>query len=155
MVITVPTTLVCRQSQTAMDGVGSSDLWKNCEPSNAGTLTTGGTVISTRTKCLLLRLAGKDVLKFCLNYSRLFRHWSLGAEAMDCQEIEPTNRGENRRRRRLNCEGEVTVSSKDGFMPGQTLDISESGLSATLPVETSSGRDCRTEDQTSDDTCNQ
>ena len=56
-----------------MDGVRSSDLWRNCEQSSAGTLTIGGKVIQKHTRRLLLRPAEKGVLKFCLNYSPLFR----------------------------------------------------------------------------------
>lgn len=54
---------------------------------------------------------------------------------MDRHEIEPDDRGKNRRQRRLNWEGEVTISSKNGFMPGRALDISESGIFAVLPVQ--------------------
>lgn len=51
------------------------------------------------------------------------------------QQIEQNNRRETRGHRRLEWEAEVTVRSESGLLPGQTLDISESGLSAILPVE--------------------
>src|SRR5580700_10678001 len=51
MVIIVPTTVVCRYSPITMGGIELSYLWGNCEPSNAGTLTTGGTIIRKHTKC--------------------------------------------------------------------------------------------------------
>jgi hypothetical protein len=54
---------------------------------------------------------------------------------MDRQEIEPENRREGRRERRLQWEVEVTIRSKEGLLPGRALDISESGMSAILPVE--------------------
>jgi hypothetical protein len=54
---------------------------------------------------------------------------------MDRQEIEHKENTENRRHRRLKLEAEVTIRSKDLFLPGRTLDISESGMSAILPVE--------------------
>jgi hypothetical protein len=54
---------------------------------------------------------------------------------MDRQETQPKDRSENQRQRRLKWEGEVTIRSKDAFLPGRTSDISESGMSAILPVE--------------------
>jgi hypothetical protein len=51
------------------------------------------------------------------------------------QEIEHEGRREKRRHRRLELEAEVTVRSENGLGQGRTLDISESGLSAILPVE--------------------
>lgn len=64
----------CSQPQTTTDGLGSSDLLRSCEQLNAGTLITGRNVTPKRMKRLLLWPAEKDALKFCLNYSRLFRH---------------------------------------------------------------------------------
>ena len=54
---------------------------------------------------------------------------------MDHEEIKPEDDGEKRRQRRFRRESEMTIRSKDGFLPGRTLDISESGISALLPVE--------------------
>ena len=52
------------------------------------------------------------------------------------QQIEPQgNKSETRRHRRLELETEVTVYSERGVVPGRTLDISESGIAAILPVE--------------------
>jgi hypothetical protein len=45
------------------------------------------------------------------------------------------NNGETRRHQRLELETEVTVHLESGEVPGRTLDISESGISAILPVE--------------------
>jgi hypothetical protein len=45
------------------------------------------------------------------------------------------NKGETRRHERLELETEVTVYLQSGMIPGRTLDISESGMSAILPVE--------------------
>lgn len=45
------------------------------------------------------------------------------------------NNGETRRHQRLELETEVTVHLESGEVPGRTLDISESGMSAILPVE--------------------
>lgn len=54
---------------------------------------------------------------------------------MDHQEIEHKEKTENRRHRRLALETEVRIRSENGFLPGRTLDISESGISAILPIE--------------------
>ena len=54
---------------------------------------------------------------------------------MDRQEIEHKEETENRRHRRLELETEVRIRSANGFVPGRTLDISESGISAILPIE--------------------
>jgi hypothetical protein len=54
---------------------------------------------------------------------------------VDTQEIAQGNKGKKRRYERLELETEVTVYSKSGMMPGRTLDISESGMSAILPIE--------------------
>jgi hypothetical protein len=54
---------------------------------------------------------------------------------MDRQEIEPKEKTENRRHRRLEWETEVTIRSTNESLPGRTLDISESGMSALLPTE--------------------
>jgi hypothetical protein len=45
------------------------------------------------------------------------------------------NKGKMRRHERLALETEVTIYSESGMIPGRTLDISESGMSAILPVE--------------------
>jgi len=54
---------------------------------------------------------------------------------MDTQEVVSGNRRENRRHRRLRLEAEVTIRSEGGLVPGRTLDVSESGMAAVLPVE--------------------
>jgi len=54
---------------------------------------------------------------------------------MGRQEIEQNKNSENRRHGRLELETEVTIRSANGFLPGRTLDISASGMSAILPVE--------------------
>jgi hypothetical protein len=54
---------------------------------------------------------------------------------MDRQEIEPKEKTENRRHRRLEWETEVTIRSANESLPGRTLDISESGMSALLATE--------------------
>jgi hypothetical protein len=54
---------------------------------------------------------------------------------MDRQEIEQNEQTENRRHRRLELETEVRIRSGNEFLPGRTLDISEAGVSAILPVE--------------------
>lgn len=52
------------------------------------------------------------------------------------QQIEAqSNKSETRRHWRLELETEMTVYSESGVVPGRTLDISESGVSAILPVE--------------------
>jgi hypothetical protein len=51
------------------------------------------------------------------------------------QEIEPEEKTENRRHRRLEWETEVTIRSANESVPGRTLDISESGMSALLHTE--------------------
>ncbi len=50
------------------------------------------------------------------------------------QQIEQGNKP-TRRHQRLELETEVTVYSESGLFPGRTLDISESGMAAILPVE--------------------
>jgi hypothetical protein len=54
---------------------------------------------------------------------------------MDSQEIEQGNKRDTRRRRRLELEAELTVHSESGIVPGRTLDISESEMSAILALE--------------------
>ena len=54
---------------------------------------------------------------------------------MDRQAIEHNENTENRRHRRLELETEVRIRSANGSLPGRTLDISELGMSAILPVE--------------------
>lgn len=56
---------------------------------------------------------------------------------MDHEGIDRGDNKESRSRRqpRLKWEAEVTIRSKGELLPGRTLDISESGLSAILPVE--------------------
>jgi len=51
------------------------------------------------------------------------------------QQSEPGNTSNTRRHQRLELETEVTVYSESGVVPGRTLDISESGIAAILPVE--------------------
>ena len=66
---------------------------------------------------------------------------SKGEQPVDHQEGEYETRRENRRQPRFQWESEVTIRSKDGFfLPGRTLDISESGISALLPVELQVGQ---------------
>jgi len=54
---------------------------------------------------------------------------------MDRQDVRSENRRENRRHRRFPLEAEVTILSEGGLVPGRTLDVSESGTAAILPVE--------------------
>jgi hypothetical protein len=58
---------------------------------------------------------------------------------MDRQEIEHEESNEKRRHPRLELEAEVTVRSEKGLVPGRTLEISMSGMSAILPVELPEG----------------
>ncbi|HKN16199.1 MAG TPA: PilZ domain-containing protein [Candidatus Sulfotelmatobacter sp.] len=51
------------------------------------------------------------------------------------QGEQDDNKSERRRHQRFELETEVTVHSGSGFFPGQSLDISESGMTAILPVE--------------------
>jgi hypothetical protein len=60
---------------------------------------------------------------------------SKGEQPVERQEIEAEDRRGKRRHRRLELEAEVTVRSENGLVPGQSLDISESGMSVVLPVE--------------------
>jgi hypothetical protein len=60
---------------------------------------------------------------------------SKGEQAVERQEIEPEDRRGKRRHRRLELEAEVTVRSESGLVPGRSLEVSESGMSAILPVE--------------------
>ena len=46
---------------------------------------------------------------------------------------------EQRRHQRFELEAEVTVRTDSGLFPGRTHDISESGMSAILPVELREG----------------
>jgi hypothetical protein len=52
---------------------------------------------------------------------------------------------EKRRHRRLELKAEVTVRSESGAVPGQTLDISESGMSVILPIELHVGKTVKLE----------
>ena len=54
--------------------------------------------------------------------------------ALDRQETMPHARTENRRHPRLELEAELILWSESGLVPGRTLDISESGVSAILAV---------------------
>lgn len=54
---------------------------------------------------------------------------------MDRQEIEHKEKTEKRRHRRLEWETEVTIRLANESLPGRTLDISRSGMSALLPTE--------------------
>jgi hypothetical protein len=60
---------------------------------------------------------------------------------MEYQDVDLSREAlENRRHPRSKLELDVTVRSKQaGLVPGRTLDISEFGLSAILPVELSVG----------------
>jgi hypothetical protein len=47
-----------------------------------------------------------------------------------------TDKSENRRHSRLEVEADVIIQSQElGFIPGRTVDFSEGGLAAVLPVE--------------------
>jgi hypothetical protein len=59
---------------------------------------------------------------------------------MGIEEIKPEDKRESRRQRGFKWESEVTIRSKEGFPPGRTPDISESGISALLPVELQAGQ---------------
>lgn len=48
---------------------------------------------------------------------------------------------ERRRHSRLEIDAEVVVRTSTEFLPGQALDISESGMSAILPVELDRGEE--------------
>ena len=48
---------------------------------------------------------------------------------------------EQRRHQRFELEAEVTVRTDSGLFPGRTHDISESGMSAILPVELHDGQE--------------
>ena len=50
------------------------------------------------------------------------------------RQSEQGNKSSPRRHQRLELETEVTVYSESGVVPGRTLDISESGIAAILPV---------------------
>ena len=54
---------------------------------------------------------------------------------MGRQGVGSENRRENRRHRRLLLEAEVAIRSEGGLVSGRTLDVSESGMAAVLPVE--------------------
>src|SRR5205807_2230006 len=54
---------------------------------------------------------------------------------VDRQETAPRAGTENRRHPRLELEAELTIRSESGLVPGRTLDISESGISAILAVQ--------------------
>jgi hypothetical protein len=51
------------------------------------------------------------------------------------KQIEQDKGKETRRHERFELETEVTVFSEIGLLPGRTLDVSESGVSAILPGE--------------------
>jgi PilZ domain len=50
------------------------------------------------------------------------------------RQSEQGNKNNTRRHQRLEFETEVTIYSESGVVPGRTLDISESGIAAILPV---------------------
>jgi PilZ domain len=54
---------------------------------------------------------------------------------VDLQESKPNDTNERRRHRRLDFETEMRIRLATGLVPGETLDISESGMSAILPFE--------------------
>ncbi len=61
---------------------------------------------------------------------------SSGAkEGSPKQNEQDDNQSERRRHLRFELETDVTVQAGSGFFPGQSLDISESGMTAILPVE--------------------
>jgi len=49
--------------------------------------------------------------------------------------------GEKRRHQRIEMEVEVVVRTDSALLPGRTHDISESGMSAILPVELREGQE--------------
>ena len=54
---------------------------------------------------------------------------------VDFQDSKPNDTNKKRRHRRLDFETEMRIRSATGLVPGETLDISESGMSAILPFE--------------------
>jgi hypothetical protein len=60
---------------------------------------------------------------------------SKGEKFVERQEVEHEDSRGKRRHRRLELEAEVTLRSESGLVPGRTLEVSESGMSAILPVE--------------------
>lgn len=54
---------------------------------------------------------------------------------MELWESTANDGNERRRHRRLDLDAVVSIRSGGGLVPGRTLDISESGMSAILPVE--------------------
>jgi hypothetical protein len=60
---------------------------------------------------------------------------SRRAPRLDREEVEQENKKEKRRHQRRELKAEVTVRSESGVLPGRTLDISESRMTVTLPVE--------------------
>jgi PilZ domain len=62
--------------------------------------------------------------------------WTLRSRgSMDRLESERNQNPENRRHRRLEFGTEVTIRSATESLPGRTLDISKTGMSALLPAE--------------------
>lgn len=50
--------------------------------------------------------------------------------------MQPGTKAENRRSPRIRLEVDVNIYSREsGLIPGRTLDVSESGIAAVLPVE--------------------
>src|ERR1700693_526090 len=90
-----------------MGGVGSSDLWRNCEQSNAGTQTIGGTLIPKHTKGLLLWPAETDVRKLFLNWWLSFHHWSLRSKSY----VSSRNRATWQRERPVSAEAQIDTRS--------------------------------------------
>jgi hypothetical protein len=56
-------------------------------------------------------------------------------DTLNNQQNMPREKTENRRHPRLELEAELLLRSESGIVPGRTLDISESGMSAILPVQ--------------------
>jgi len=63
------------------------------------------------------------------------RNGMMRRATLDFQEIGRGNKSDRRHHRRLELEAELTVHSESGIVPGRTLDISASDMSAILAVE--------------------
>ena len=60
---------------------------------------------------------------------------NMGKITVDFQESKSYDTNKRRRHRRLDFETEMKIRLATGLVPGETLDISESGMSAILPFE--------------------
>lgn len=73
-----------------------------------------------------------EILQQLLNVAGATGEWN---EPMGDEEIEKNERTEPRRYPRFKLNNEVRIRSAKGFVPGRTVEISESGMSAVLPDE--------------------